>query len=155
TVSLFGIPQSRTIAIDDLTDVLYSIRHTLPNRPIDLIVHTTGCLSLVAEPVANALVRHNGPVTLMVPYYAMSGGTRLALASDKVLMGRGAVLGPVVCAPDSQPALGVLESLAEVLSAGCWTRTAPITFDIARELGMLVSDELPAEAYQLVDLYWR
>jgi hypothetical protein len=68
-------------------------------------------------------------------------------------MSRGAVLGPEACAPGSRPPIGILESLAEVLGGGCWTHTAPITFDIARELGMLVSDELPCEAYQLVDLY--
>jgi hypothetical protein len=68
-------------------------------------------------------------------------------------MSRSAVLGPAVSRPGSSPAIGVLESLAEVLSAGCWTHTAPITFDMARELGMLVSDELPDEVYQLIDLY--
>jgi len=101
------------------------------------------------------LVRHNQPVTLMVPYYALSGGTRLALASDRILMSRRAVLGPEACPLGSRPPLGILEALAELLSAGCWIHTASITFDIARELGMPVSDELPDEAYQIVNLYPR
>jgi serine dehydrogenase proteinase len=152
-VSLFGIPLSRSLEIEDPATVLHSIRFTLSHVPIDLIVHTTGWVALAAGPLADALLRHNAPVTLMIPYYAMSGGTRLAFASDKILMGRSAVLGPEVCPPGSQPPLGILEALAEVLSAGCWRHPAPITFDIARELGMQVTDKLPDEAYQLVDLY--
>ena len=152
-VSFLGRRLSCALDIEDPAEVLRAIRVSLPNAPIDLIVHTTGGLALVAEPIASALVRHNGPVTLMVPYDAISGGTRLALASDKVLMSRSAVLGPAASRTGSPPAIGVLESLAEVMSAGCWTHTAPITFDMARELGMPVSDELPDEVYQLIDLY--
>jgi hypothetical protein len=151
--SFLGMPPSCSLDIEDPAEVRRTIRLTLRNVPIDLIVHTTGALALAAEPIADALVRHNAPVTLMVPHYAMSGGTRLALASDKVLMSPSAVLGPETCPPGSQPTLGVLESLAEVLGDGCWTHPAPITFEIARELGMAVSDELPDEAYRLVDLY--
>src|SRR5262245_19091727 len=124
-VSFMGRRMTRALDIEDPGEVLRAIRVSLPNAPIDLSVHTTGGLALAAEPIANALVRHNGPVTLMVPCDAMSGGTRLALASDKVLMSRSAVLGPAVSRPGSPPALGVLESLAEVMSAGCWTHTAP------------------------------
>jgi len=151
--SFLGIPLSSSLDIEDPAYVLRRIRHVLPSEPIDLIVHTTGGLALLSEPIANALGRHNQPVTLMVPYYALSGGTRLALASDRILMGRDAVLGPEACPPGSRPPLGILESLVEALSAGCWTHAAPITFDIARELGISVSDELPVEAYQIVDLY--
>src|SRR4051812_32733534 len=76
-VSFLGIPLSRSLDIEDSVDVLRSIRLTLPNMPIDLIVHTMGGLAPAVEPIANALVGHNAPVTLMVPYYAVSGGTRL------------------------------------------------------------------------------
>src|SRR5262245_574326 len=83
-VRFLGLPLSRSLAIDDPAQVLRTITLTPPNETIDLIVHTTGALALATEPIANALLRHNGPVTLIVPYYAMSGGARLALASDKV-----------------------------------------------------------------------
>jgi Serine dehydrogenase proteinase len=151
--SFCEIPLSRSLDIEGPAEVLRNIRHTLPNEPIDLIVHMTGGLPVLAEPIANALVRHNMPVTLMVPYCAMSGGTHLALASDKVLMGRNAMLGPEFHLPGSRPPLGVLEALAEVLSDGSWTHTTPLTFDMARELGMPMSHDLPEEAYRLVDLY--
>ena len=152
-VSLLGRRLSCSLGIEEPAEVLRAIRLAGPHMPIDLIVHTAGGLALAAEPIASALVRHNGPVTLIVPYCAMSGGTRLALAADKVLMSRSAVLGPAAYPLGAPPALGVLESLAEMLSAGCWTHTAPITFDMARELGMPVSDDLPEEVYQLLDLY--
>src|SRR5215203_1858275 len=84
--SFLGMQLSCSLDIEDPADVLRRIRHTLASEPIDLIVHTTGGLALLSEPIAAALVRHNQPVTLMVPYYALSGGTRLALASDRILM---------------------------------------------------------------------
>lgn len=152
-VSFLGLPLSRSLTIDDPAQVLHIISFTPPDEAIDLIVHTTGAWALAAEPIANALVRHNGPVTLIVPYYAMPGGARLALASDKVQMSRDAVLGPETCLPGSRPARGALESLAQIMNTGRWTPTAPMTFDIAREMGMRVSDDVPAEAYQLIALY--
>jgi hypothetical protein len=151
--SFCKIPLSRSLDIEDPTEVLHDIQHTMRNERIDLIIHTTGELPVLAEPIANALVRHNMPVTLMVPYCAMSGGTCLALASDKILMGESAMLGPEFHLPGTRPPLRILEALAEVLSDGCWTHPTPLTFDMARELGMLVSHELPEEAYRLVDLY--
>lgn len=66
-----------------------------PNVPIDLIVHTPGGLVLAAEQIANALAGHRADVTVMVPPYAMSGGTLIALAADWILMAQSAVLGPV------------------------------------------------------------
>jgi ClpP class serine protease len=50
---------------------------------------------LAAEQIANALAHHAAAVTVMVPHYAMSGGTLIALAADRILMAQSAVLGPV------------------------------------------------------------
>ena len=40
TLSLFGLPISRYIDIDDSEAVLRAIRLTPPNTPIDIIIHT-------------------------------------------------------------------------------------------------------------------
>ncbi|MBE3599322.1 MAG: hypothetical protein IMX02_11225 [Limnochordaceae bacterium] len=45
------------------------------------------------------------------------------------------------------------ERLAEVLGTGRWTHDYPITFEQARELGLPVSDDMPAEVYELMDLF--
>jgi ClpP class serine protease len=95
TVSLFGVPVSRYIDIDDSEAVLRAIRLTPPDQPIDLILHTPGGLVLAAEQIAHALAEHKGKVTVFVPHYAMSGGTLIALTADELVMDPNAVLGPV------------------------------------------------------------
>ncbi|NEO68434.1 hypothetical protein [Moorena sp. SIO3H5] len=95
SISLFGIPVSRYISIEDSEQVLRAIRLTPPDVPIDLILHTPGGLVLATEQIARALIRHPSKVTVFVPHYAMSGGTMLALASDEIVMDANAVLGPV------------------------------------------------------------
>ena len=95
TVSLFGMPVSRSIGIEDSEAVLRAIRLTPPDQPIDLILHTPGGLVLAAEQIALALLERPGKVTVFVPHYAMSGGTLLALTADEIVMDPHAVLGPV------------------------------------------------------------
>jgi ClpP class serine protease len=95
TVSLFGVPVSSSIGIEDSEAVLRAIRLTPPEQPIDLILHTPGGLVLAAEQIAHALVDRPGKVTVIVPHYAMSGGTLIALTADEILMDPHAVLGPV------------------------------------------------------------
>jgi ClpP class serine protease len=95
TVSLFGVPVSSSIGIEDSEAVLRAIRLTPPDQPIDLILHTPGGLVLAAEQIAHALVDRPGKVTVIIPHYAMSGGTLIALTADEILMDPNAVLGPV------------------------------------------------------------
>ncbi len=95
TVSLFGVPVSSSIGIEDSEAVLRAIRLTPVDQPIDLILHTPGGLVLAAEQIAHGLAQHTGKVTVFVPHYAMSGGTLLALTADEIVMDPNAVLGPV------------------------------------------------------------
>src|SRR5437879_2614723 len=95
TQSLFGVPVSQSITIDDSEAILRAIRLTQPEQPLDLILHTPGGLVLAAEQIAKALVEHKGKVTVFVPHYAMSGGTLIALTADEIVMDPNAVLGPV------------------------------------------------------------
>lgn len=94
-ISLFGIPLSRYINIEDSEQVLRAIRLTPKEMPIDLILHTPGGLVLASEQIAQALRKHPARVTVFVPHYAMSGGTMIALAADEIVMDPNAVLGPV------------------------------------------------------------
>jgi ClpP class serine protease len=95
TISLFGIPISRYIDIDDSEEVLRAIRLTPDDTPIDLIIHTPGGVALAATQIALALEAHPAKKTVIVPHYAMSGGTLIALAADELMMDPHAVLGPV------------------------------------------------------------
>ncbi|ADC89081.1 protein of unknown function DUF114 [Thermocrinis albus DSM 14484] len=111
SVGFFGIPIFRYITIEDSEQVLRAIRLTPPDMPIDLIVHTPGGLALAATQIANALARHRGPVRVIVPHYAMSGGTLIALAADEIIMDPNAVLGPVDPQIGQLPAASILKVL--------------------------------------------
>ena len=202
-VSLLGIPLSRYIDVEDSVDVLRAIRLTDPKTPIDLVVHTPGGLVFAAQQIAMAMHRHPGKVTVVVPHYAMSGGTLLALAADEVLMDTNAVLGPVdpqipAGLGTTYPAASIMAALrhknpnrddrtlilgdiarkataqveeaafdllaermgkakarrtAKMLVEGDWTHDRPITPGQAREMGLPVSTELPAEFHLLLELY--
>jgi ClpP class serine protease len=108
SVSILGVPVVRYIDIQDSEQVLRAIKLTDPNVPIDLILHTPGGLVLASEQIANALSRHPARVSVMVPHYAMSGGTLIAIAADEVLMDENAVLGPVDPQIGQFPAVSIL-----------------------------------------------
>lgn len=112
-ISLLGIPITRYIDIEDSENILRAIRLTPDEMPIDLILHTPGGLVLAAEQIASALNNHPAKVTVMVPHYAMSGGTLLALASDHILMDRNSVLGPIDPQIGAFPAASIIRALKE------------------------------------------
>jgi ClpP class serine protease len=94
-MSLLGFPVVRYIDIDDAEGILRAIGETPRDRPIEIILHTPGGLVLAAQQIAAALADHGGPVTAVVPHYAMSGGTLIALAADEIVIDAHSVLGPV------------------------------------------------------------
>jgi ClpP class serine protease len=199
TISLFGVPVSNYINIEDSEAVLRAIRLTPAEQPIDMILHTPGGLVLAAEQIAKALLEHKGKVTVFVPHYAMSGGTLLALAADEIVMDANAVLGPVDPQIGEMPAASIMQVLklkqvnrikdetlmladmaaksrmqvatfvaelllkrlpknkattvATVLTEGRWTHDFPITVQLARELGLPISTDMPRIVYELMDLF--
>ncbi len=110
-MGFLGIPFFRFINIEDSEAVLRAIRMTSPDMPIDFIIHTPGGLALAATQIANALLNHKAPVRVIVPHFAMSGGTLIALAADEIIMDPYAVLGPVDPQIGQMPAASVLKVL--------------------------------------------
>jgi ClpP class serine protease len=108
TVGFLGVPLYRFIDIQDSEEILRAIRLTPNETPIDLVLHTPGGLVLASEQIAYALKAHPGKVTVLVPHYAMSGGTLIALAADEILMDAAAVLGPVDPQLGDTPAASLL-----------------------------------------------
>ncbi len=199
SIGLFGIPFYKFIDIDDSESVLRAIRSTPPETPIDLIIHTPGGLVLAASQIARALKKHPAKTTVIVPHYAMSGGTLIALAADEIIMDENAVLGPVdpqlgqfpapslikvvekksvdkvddqtlILADVAEKAINQVrdlvtwlledklgrekaEEVAKTLTEGRWTHDYPITVEMARELGLPVSTDVPSEVYQLMELF--
>ena len=110
TLSFLGFPLMRHIDIDDAQSVLGAIRSTPSGQTIEIILHTPGGLVLAASQIARALRDHDGRIVAVVPHYAMSGGTLIALAADEIILDRHAALGPV----DPQLGQYAARSLVEV-----------------------------------------
>ncbi len=111
-----GTDEAPEIGIEDTESILQEIRKIPPDKPIDLILHTPGGFALAAEMVAMALKFHKGKVTVMVPFYAMSGGSMMSLAAGEIRMEKFSVLGPVdpqIPTPVGQWAAGSLSSIPE------------------------------------------
>ena len=115
SLSLLGLPFTKYLSIEDSEQVLRAIRLTPDDVPIDLILHTPGGLVLAATQIANAIKKHPAEVRVLIPHYAMSGGTLVSLAADKIVMDENAVLGPVDPQLGSMmkvyPAVSVLEAV--------------------------------------------
>jgi len=78
-----------------LNQVLPAVRQTPEGVPILLVMHVRGGYTDILATLAAVLSGHRGPVLAMIPYYALSGGTLLALAADEVWMGPSASVGHV------------------------------------------------------------
>lgn len=200
TMAFLGFPLVRYIDIEDSEEVLRAIQLTAPSLPIDLVLHTPGGLVLAAEQIAHALIGHPSEVTVFIPHYAMSGGTLLALAANRIVMAPHAVLGPLdpqigqfpaasivraverkepkdiddetlILADVAQKAMrqvrefvervlvargwerGRATELARAMTEGRWTHDYPITLEEAKELGLPVSSDMPAEIYRFMTLF--
>lgn len=114
-LAFMGFPLVRFITIEDSERILRAIRMTPEDMPIDLIVHTPGGLALAATQIASALAKHKAPVRVIVPHYAMSGGTLIALAADEIVMDTNAVLGPLDPQLGQFPAPSIVRAVKEKL----------------------------------------
>lgn len=112
TMRFLGIPLFRFIDVNDSEQVIRAIRLTDDDVPIDLVLHTPGGLVLASFQIARALAAHPGKVTVFVPFYAMSGGTLIALAADEIVMCRHSVLGPVDPQINRLPAASIIRAVA-------------------------------------------
>jgi ClpP class serine protease len=137
--ALLGIPFGGYIDIDDSEAVIRAIEMTGEGVPIDLVLHTPGGLVLAAEQIAAALASHPAPVTVYVPHYAMSGGTLIALAADRIVMAPSAVLGPVDPQIGEFPAASVLAAVGQKDKNEVDDRTL-ILADVGRKAQRQVQD---------------
>ena len=112
TMSLLGFPLMRYIDINDSEEVMRAIELTDPEVGLDLVLHTPGGLVLAATQIARAIRNRKGKVTVLVPHYAMSGGTLIGLAADEIVMSPHAVLGPVDPQLGEYPAASVVKAVS-------------------------------------------
>ncbi|MEO2083037.1 MAG: hypothetical protein ABGX12_03300 [Desulfurobacteriaceae bacterium] len=117
-LAFMGFPLVRFITIEDSERILRAIRMTPDNMAIDLIIHTPGGLALAATQIASALAKRKAPVRVIVPHYAMSGGTLIALAADEIVMDSNAVLGPLDPQLGQFPAPSIVEAVKDKVGKG-------------------------------------
>lgn len=199
TLGILGVPVFRYIDINDAELIIQAIRDTPIDQPIDLVLHTPGGLALPSVQIARAIARRKAPVRALIPHYAMSGGTLIALAADEIIMSEHAILGPVDPEFDGYAAASILraveqksvqfvgddtliladqakmaikqvadfiyelvsermsehdaKALAHALAEGLWTHDFGFTPEIATQLGLPVSTDIPDEIIQLLALY--
>ncbi len=95
SMSFLGFPLVKYISMEDSEEILRALESTDEDKDIDLVLHTPGGLVLASLQIARAIKNRKGKVRVIVPHYAMSGGTLIALAADEIIMSKNAVLGPV------------------------------------------------------------
>jgi ClpP class serine protease len=138
--SFFGLPFARYIDMEDSEEILRAIELTDEKVPIDLVIHTPGGLVLAAEQIARALANHPAPVTVMVPHYAMSGGTLIALAANQILLSPSAVLGPVDPQIGQFPAASILAAVERKTDVNRIDDETLILADVSRKARDQVRD---------------
>jgi len=109
TMRLLGLPIARYVDINDSEEVLRAIQMTDDEVPLDIVLHTPGGIVLAALQIARAINEHKGKVSVLVPHYAMSGGTLIALAADEIVMSKHAVLGPIDPQIGQSPAASLIK----------------------------------------------
>jgi ClpP class serine protease len=152
TMRLLGFPIARYIDINDSEEVLRAIQMTDDDIPLDIVLHTPGGLVLAALQIAQAIRAHRSKVTVLVPHYAMSGGTLIALAADEIVMCNHAALGPIDPQLGQSPAASLLKVVEQKPISEIDDKTL-ILADVGRKAigqvkqaaGNLLRRRLPAE----------
>ena len=129
TVSFLGIPLMRHIDIDDAESVLQAIRETPGGRAIEIVLHTPAG-SCSPPDRSRRRWRITTARSAVVPHYAMSGGTMIALAADEILVDAHAALGPIDPQVTQYPAASLI-AVAE--RPGPHTDETLILADISRK----------------------
>ena len=81
----------------EYTDLL-AVQDQLENlsgEAIDIVLETPGGLGEVVEDIVSLVRGKYKKVGMIIPGYAKSAGTILAMAGDEILMGKGSALGPI------------------------------------------------------------
>ena len=79
---------------EDLNGFMAGIHGHDFNKGLLLVLHTPGGLAEAAQTIVDYLRSKFKDIDVLVPTYAMSAGTMIALGCDRIIMGRQSQLGP-------------------------------------------------------------
>ncbi len=108
---------STSISREDINGFMATVSGLDFSKGLSLILHTPGGDMASTETIVDYLRSKFSYVESIVPVYAMSGGTMIALCSEKIVMGRQSQLGPIDAqlslASGFVPASSVLRQFAQ------------------------------------------
>lgn len=106
-----------SIQDEDMKGFMSAVYRMDKKKGLDLFLHTPGGLVTATEGIGNYLRSvFNGDVECFVPHMAMSCGTLLAMACQKIHMGKHSCLGPIDPALGNYRADAVIEEFAKAKS---------------------------------------
>lgn len=88
-------PQNLQISHEDVNAFMSVFYGMNWDRGLTLILHTPGGVTNAAETIVAYLRSKFSDIEVIVPTYAMSAGTMISLAADRIVMGRQSQLGPI------------------------------------------------------------
>jgi len=88
-------PFNYIITSEDINGFMSVIHGMDASKGLTLVLHTPGGVTNAAESVVDYLRTKFPYIEVIVPTYAMSAGTMISLASNKVILGRQSQLGPI------------------------------------------------------------
>ncbi|WKZ83573.1 MAG: serine protease [Acidimicrobiia bacterium] len=83
------------ISPEDLNGFMSVVYGMSWSKPLTLLLHTPGGITNAAETIVRYLRAKFPHIEVVVPAYAMSAGTMISLASDRIIMGHQSQLGPI------------------------------------------------------------
>lgn len=123
------------------------------DRGLTLLLHTPGGITNAAETIVEYLYQKFDYIEVIIPTFAMSAGTMISLAANKIIMGRQSQLGPI----DPQMPIGgrfvsaqsivdqFKQAKKEILKK---TQLAPVWYPILQSIGpALLQEALNALRY--------
>ncbi len=116
------------------------------DKGLTLLLHTPGGLTNAAETIVEYLYQKFQYIEVIIPTFAMSAGTMISLASNKIIMGRQSQLGPI---DPQMPLSGRFvsaqsvvdqfdEAKKEILND---SKVAPVWFPILQSIGPALLQE--------------
>lgn len=84
-----------SITMEDVNGFMSVIHGMDFDKPLTIVLHTPGGATNATETIVEYLRTKFDDIEVIVPLYAMSGGTMISLAANRVVMGRQSQLGPI------------------------------------------------------------
>ena len=83
-----------SIGMEDINGFMAGVHGLDFDKELLLILHTPGGMAEAAQSIVEYLRSKFSQISVLIPTYAMSAGTMIALGCDEIIMGRQSQLGP-------------------------------------------------------------